>query len=259
MYCNNCGDRGHVFRECPEPVTSCGILFLRGIYEPLNIPTDPVNVNVLMVRRKDSMSYMEFIRGKYDTHNSEYVKRMLINMTKQEQQNILKESFETLWTRLWGNSRDKDSYEFNMAFNKFKALNIKKLIQEAPSKFEEPEWGFPKGRRARGETDMECAIREFYEETNIPREAYEILENFTLTESFTATNDVKYKHKYFVALLKNSRIFDIRQKLTAMQKREISSIEWKSLTESKNITRPHYIERKKMLTELERSVSLASR
>ena len=106
---------------------------------------------------------------------------------------------------------------------------------------------------------MECAIREFYEETNIPREAYEILENFTLTESFTATNDVKYKHKYFVALLKNSRIFDIRQKLTAMQKREISSIEWKSLTESKNITRPHYIERKKMLTELERSVSLASR
>jgi 8-oxo-dGTP pyrophosphatase MutT (NUDIX family) len=259
MYCNNCGDKGHVFRECPEPVTSCGILFLRGIYEPLKFPIDPMNVSVLMVRRKDSMSYMEFIRGKYDSHNIDYIKRLFSNMTLQEQQSVLNEPFDALWTRLWGNSRDKESFEFSASQNKWASLNIKKLIQESPSKFNEPEWGFPKGRRARGESDLECAIREFYEETNIPKEAYHVLENLTFTETFVATNDIKYKHKYFVAVLRNSKLFDITQKLTVTQKREISSIDWKTLAECKKITRPHYVERKKMITELERSVSLASK
>ena len=84
MYCNNCGNRGHVFRSCPDPVISCGILFIRGIYEPLKLPINSKEVSVLMVRRKDSMSYMEFIRGKYETTDNEYIKKQLSNMTIEE-------------------------------------------------------------------------------------------------------------------------------------------------------------------------------
>lgn len=43
MYCNNCGLKGHVFRDCKDPIVSCGIILL---LEDL----------VLMIRRKDSMS-----------------------------------------------------------------------------------------------------------------------------------------------------------------------------------------------------------
>jgi len=157
MYCNNCGDKGHVFRSCPDPVISCGILFLRGVYEPLELPVSASSLSVLMVRRKDSMSYMEFIRGKYDSRDTEYLKRQFLNMTVQEQKLIVEEEFQTLWTRLWGNNRDTESFEYNLAKDKFYAVDRKKLVALVPSHFNEPEWGFPKGRRAKGETDLECA------------------------------------------------------------------------------------------------------
>jgi len=259
MYCNNCGDKGHVFRSCPDPVISCGILFLRGIYEPLELPVDPKTVSVLMVRRKDSMSYMEFIRGKYDLHDMEYIKRQLLNMTVQEQKLITTEKFETLWSKLWGNGRDINSPEYEAALTKFNSLQLKKLVLECPSPFHEPEWGFPKGRRMRGESDVECAIREYTEETNIPRDAYDIRQDLVFSETFVGTNNIKYKHIYFVAILKDSKCINLTQKLTPVQRREVSGVEWKTLSECKNITRPHYVERKKMITELERSVSLASK
>jgi 8-oxo-dGTP pyrophosphatase MutT (NUDIX family) len=256
MYCNNCGEKGHVFRTCKEPVISCGLLFLRGVYEPLELPIDPKLVSVLMVRRKDSMSYMEFIRGKYELSDEAYIKRQLSNMTVTEQRLILNEEFKTLWTKLWGNGRDTESIEFELARDKFNTLDKKRLISEVPSRFQEPEWGFPKGRRMRGESDVQCAMREFFEETNIPNDAYKVLENTFLTESFIGTNNIKYKHVYYVALLKDSTVINLKQKLTVVQRREISSVAWKTLAECRDVTRPHYVERKKMITELERIVSL---
>lgn len=259
MYCNNCGESGHVFRSCPYPVISCGILFIRGTYEPLKLPVDPRTIGILMVRRKDSMSYMEFVRGKYELHDMEYLKKQIQNMTIAEQNSIVTESFETLWTRLWGNGRDIESPEYEIARTKFESLDRKLITSLVPSKFVEPEWGFPKGRRMRGETDIQCAEREFFEETNIPKEAYVIRPDMTFSETFVGTNNIRYKHVYFVAIMKDSKIMNLKQKLTACQRREISSIGWKSLAECKSITRPHYVERKKMITELERMISTASK
>lgn len=257
MYCNNCGEKGHVFRSCPDPVISCGILFIRGMYDPLVFPVNPASVGILMVRRKDSMSYTEFIRGKYDIHDVAYIKKQLSNMTQQEQKLILTEEFETLWTKLWGTGRDIESTEFEVAKYKFYAIDRKGLIESVSSKFEEAEWGFPKGRRMKGETDVQCAQREFFEETNIPPEAYTLRENVVFTETFVGTNTVKYKHVYFLAIMKDSKLIDLHRKFTPSQRREISKIDWKSLHDCKAITRPHYVQRKQMITELERIVSLA--
>ena len=259
MYCNNCGESGHVFRSCPSPVISCGILFVRGTYEPLLLPTDPRTIGVLMVRRKDSMSYMEFIRGKYELHDLEYLRKQLQNMTITEQQSIVNEEFEVLWKRLWRNGRDLDSPEYEMAKTKFESLDRKLLVLASPSKFAEPEWGFPKGRRMRGETDIQAAEREFFEETNIPSSAYTLLPTMTFSETFTGTNEIRYKHIYFVAIMKDSKAINLRQTFTVSQRREISKVEWKTLKECKHITRPHYVERKKMISELERSISTASK
>jgi 8-oxo-dGTP pyrophosphatase MutT (NUDIX family) len=188
----------------------------------------------------------------------EYIKRQISNMTTQEQKLITTEKFETLWTKLWSNSRDIDSVEYEAASRKFNSIDRKKLVAECASKFVEPEWGFPKGRRMRGETDTQCAIREFFEETNIPPEAYTLREDLVFAETFTGTNNIQYKHVYFIALLKDSKFINLSQKLTPSQRREISSVAWKTLRECKLITRPHYIERKKMITDVERTVSLAT-
>jgi hypothetical protein len=63
---------------------------------------------------------------------------------------------------------------------------------------------------------------------------------------------------YFVALLKDSRQFNLDAKLTAVQRREVSAVEWKSLREGRQITRPHYTERKKLIVELEKRVKTQS-
>lgn len=254
MYCNNCGGRGHVFKTCKDPITSCGVLLLREIHEPMKLPADPSNVSVLMVKRKDSMAYMEFIRGKYPMEPLTLVKRLISNMTIHEQKRITTEEFDTLWTDMWGKGRDTRSIEYEVSKRQYEALDRQTLIKENASKYTDPEWGFPKGRRMKGETDVDCAVREFWEETNIPSEAYEVLPAKSYTEIFTGTNDVKYKHVYFIAVLKDSKLINTSQKLTPMQKREVSEVSWKTLKQSKEITRPHYVERKKILETVEREI-----
>lgn len=254
MYCNNCGGRGHVFKTCKDPITSCGILLLREINEPMKLPNNPSNVSVLMVKRKDSMAYMEFIRGKYSMESLDLAKRLISNMTVLEQKHITTEEFDTLWTEMWGKGRDTRSIEYEVSKRQYDALDRASLVKECTSPYTDPEWGFPKGRRMKGETDIDCAVREFWEETNIPSEAYEVLPAKSYTEVFTGTNGVNYKHVYFLALLKDSKLINTSQKLTPMQKREVSAVSWKTLKQAREITRPHYVERKKMLERIEREI-----
>jgi 8-oxo-dGTP pyrophosphatase MutT (NUDIX family) len=254
MYCNNCGEKGHVFKGCKEPIISCGLILLRGIYEPLVFPENPKNVSALMVRRKDSMCYTEFLRGKYNLADISYVKKLLSNMTIAEQKRIKEDEFDTLWTSLWGPGKDIHSMEYELSKEKFNNLNRVELITSSPSVYTEPEWGFPKGRRARGEADLDCAIREFSEETNIPSNSYSLSPTLQFTETFSGTNNVKYKHIYFVAKLVKSEDINLKQGFTSMQEKEISAIAWKTLAESRAITRPHYIERKNLINTIEKTI-----
>lgn len=254
MYCNNCGNKDHIFRACKDPITSCGILLLRSIIEPMTLPTNPSTVSVLMVQRKDSMAYMEFIRGKYDPTEPKFIKKLLSNMTIHEQSLIETEEFDTLWLKLWGEGRDTHSFEYEISKTNYETINRKKLISESKSTYTEPEWGFPKGRRSKGETAIECGIREFWEETNVPRTAYDVIESLCFTEVFSGTNNIKYKHVYYVAILKDSSLVDLTQNLTSIQKREVSNVSWKTLKDCKDITRPHYIERKLLIEELGRKI-----
>lgn len=213
-----------------------------------------MSTSILMVKRKDSMAYMEFIRGKYNPSDTHYIQRLMKHMTKQEQDHIRKEDFDTLWTKLWGAGRDTHSTEYFLAKDHYEIINRTQLLNEVPSVFTEPEWGFPKGRRSKGETDLECGIREFWEETNINSEAYVVVPALSFTEIFTGTNDIKYKHIYFVALLREPSLLPNEKALTTVQRREVSEVGWKSITEAKEITRPHYTERKRMLCDLERRI-----
>ena len=248
MYCNNCGKRGHVFKSCTDPIISYGIILIDQPALPLKI-----NVKILMVRRKDSMAYTEFIRGKYDLENLNYVKTLLSNMTSTEHDILTVTPFDEIWTRHWGIGRDHHSRDFEMSRERFNQLNIAELV-EGMKGYSESEWGFPKGRRAPRESDMECAIREFSEETNIPREAYTICKNLLLSETFVGTNGTPYKHEYFIALLREPESIHLEQEMTSMQQREVSAIEWKTINECRETTRPHYIQRSDLLDSFQRII-----
>jgi len=244
MYCNNCGGKGHIFKMCQDPVLSCGIALL----ESASLPVDPNKTRLLMIRRKDSMSFAEFMRGKYDAQDTEYVSRLIENMTVKEQQSICKETFDAIWRSVWG--EDHGSPDFLMSKHKFEQIDKSSIVANHPSPYQEPEWGFPKGRRIRGESDIDCALREFGEETNIPRDAFLTLRNIRIEETFEGLNGVKYRHVYFVAILSNPALVNLAQRFTPMQRREISGIEWKTWDECEELIRPHHVQRRAMMDEL---------
>ena len=79
IYCNNCGKSGHLYHHCKLPITSIGIVVFR------------VNNKIpefLMIRRKDSLGHIDFMRGKYSLNNKEYIINMLNQMTVTEKQTI---------------------------------------------------------------------------------------------------------------------------------------------------------------------------
>ena len=70
--CNNCGKQGHLFHQCKLPVTSYGIILFRSSLNGLQF---------LMLRRKDSFGYIDFIRGKYSPYNIDHIQSVVNEMS----------------------------------------------------------------------------------------------------------------------------------------------------------------------------------
>jgi ADP-ribose pyrophosphatase YjhB (NUDIX family) len=244
-YCNNCGKKGHLFKSCTDPVISCGVILIN--QERLK-PNK--KLKLLMVCRKDSMAYTEFLRGKYMIDDPDYIIKLLSNMTKSEHETLINLSFEELWTYHWGIGNDRHSREYEISKDKFEQLNMEYLLNNVKG-YAEPEWGFPKGRRFHRESDLDCAIREFTEETNIDRELFIICKNLLLSETFVGTNGILYRHNYYIGVLNTSEI-KLDTEMTTIQKKEVSAIGWKTIDECRSLTRPHYTQREDMLDSFER-------
>lgn len=187
------------------------------------------------------------MRGKYDPSDYSYVMRLLENMTSSELSILRSQPFEVLWSRMWNHA---DKHEHEMPFAKDKFTSVSHLLSCAHSDYPEPEWGFPKGRRYRCESDVQCAEREFYEETNIPRNAYILVKDVEFREIFLGTNGIPYEHKYFLGILTQPSLFNLHQRFTSIQKREISAIGWKTMRDCMMLTRPHYTGRESLLVDL---------
>ena len=82
-----------------------------------------------MINRKDSLCYIDFIRGKYKLNNLEYINKLFSRMSKEEIENIKTQEFSKLWKSLWNikNNNYLTKKEYIISNNKF--YKIKKKIQ----------------------------------------------------------------------------------------------------------------------------------
>jgi len=236
-YCNNCGNFGHIYGNCRHPILSYGIILYH--IDEENIP------RIVMIERKDSLSFIEFIRGKYKTPmNLRYLELLVSRMTEEEKVKLLHGSFDDLWTNLWIHIDDvnqrikKEFIRSKEIFEKLrkgvtkdnKYHSLETIIQSSPRNYTMNEWEIPKGRRSGHENNRDCAIREFNEETNIPPPKYKMITNIIpLIEEYRGINNVRYKHIYYVGKIveKIELNIDLENK---EQYTEIKNISW--LTES---------------------------
>jgi len=256
IYCGNCGNMGHTYRRCKFPITSCGVILYK--INPAYLEDNSLDkYQYLLIQRKDTLGFVEFMRGKYDELNKDYIIKLFETMTIGEVDRINNHTFDELWNMLWLNKNIKQ-YQTEYEISKKKFLNLKeskyfsfsKLLEVSKIQYIEKEWGFPKGRRNLKETDYDCALREFEEETNYQEEDYSILRNIKpVEEIFYGSNNIKYKHIYYIAKSVRTKELGVDPN-NYFQFTEVSNISWFTLQESLEIIRPYNVEKKAVLSKV---------
>ena len=250
MYCNNCGKKGHGYYQCRLPIISNGIIAIRKNQETSN-------VEYLMIRRRHTLGLIDFMRGKYLVDNKYYIANMIYQMTKSEKEMLKTLTFDDLWVLVWGRDNNHHRNEKNISREKYTQLKmgiyseegrftLDELVDSSVTKWEEQEWGFPKGRKNYNETDLDCSIREFIEETGLNLDKKNIVQNIApFEEIFCGSNYKSYKHKYFLAFMDDN--VDL---LENFQLTEVSKLDWKSLEECLESIRPYNLEKKQLIINI---------
>ena len=272
--CSNCGIYGHHYRSCIAPVTSYGVIAFRipeeswNQAESLSKNDQELNglpeksIEFLLIQRRDSIGFIELIRAKYKLTELEYIREQISGTTQKERTALLTKTFHELWVTLWGplthGENKQYKQEYDQAKVKFEALQegfeidsvvyrLRDLIDETPVLWTTPEWGFPKGRRNAYESDQQCAIREFQEETGLTQSQYRIFENIEpIRETFFGNNKIHYCHVYYLAWISSSVQIKMNEKSEIMS-REVGNIGWFSIESSFEKIRSTNLEKREIL------------
>lgn len=254
--CRNCGLNGHLYKDCPHPIMSFGIICYKIIDN---------EIKYVMIQRKDSLSFMEFVRGKYNADDYGYLKQLIEYMTDNEKQMILNYTFDQIWNYTWCQtsstnfkqtkeySDSKAKFEHNISNKFFKNIVY---INGNKNNDTEQEWGFPKGRKKIKEADIDCAVREFCEETQLSKEDIQINKDIIpFQEIFFGTNNVLYKHVYYVAKIIKDDAEILIDNNCLEQVREVRALKWFSYSEVLNHIKKHNIERIKIFKKAHNIIS----
>jgi 8-oxo-dGTP pyrophosphatase MutT (NUDIX family) len=169
-------------------------------------------VQIIMVKKRCSYHFTEFVSGKYKKNDNSYLSNLMSNMTCQEKVTIMGLKFAEIWRRVWledpehkVNNKGKFSgpgyinkkIKFDSTFLKDSGEKLRNLLKH--SKNAESPWEIPKGRRNSFEKCVDSAIREVYEETGISHAMYRLLWDIKpIIESHT-DHGITYINEYYIA------------------------------------------------------------
>ena len=273
--CRNCGMLGHVYRNCNHPTISFGIIAAR--------PPDAhcAEPQYLMIQRRDSLNFIDFVRGKYHPQDVTYLRGMFISMTNDERERVCAPDadFSTLWAAVWHRPPGahhgseyaearasfealRTGYSLRTADGEIIGVSLQELVRTTTSAYPmDREWGFPKGRRKTKESDRDAAVREFTEETLYAANDIELEGQKPIEETFLGTNGVRYRHVYFRATMR-APVPAVRpvELGNVQQAREVSDVRWFTRAQVLERIRPHNVERRHLFARIadvvEKSLSL---
>ena len=172
----------------------------------------PVNDDgrILMVCRKDTIGFMEFMKGNYLLVSDEEINKNehphivdLFSMMKQDELKVLLNgNYDLAYEKLYGKLPSNQSKERQM-FEGNKNIwleTCKKIYNDGKGGWSEAEWGFPKGKKKKNETEIDCASRELYEETGISNEMITIDKSCKFVEKRCEGNK-EFIFEYYIGKL----------------------------------------------------------
>lgn len=216
--CSNCGIDGHFRKECKKARVSCGIIAWR--------TSTNGEIEYLLIKRKDSCSFVDLKNGNFKITNKKYILRLLKNCRIDELEDLLtNKDYDKFKV---GQLRKMESWFIN---------NVNSIISQKKEKKMQLSlgWGFPKGRREIGENDAQCAIREFSEETgyDFHKDRFVMTSSVSgehhlkVIEKFKGINGLRYEYRFFVAECKNIFLRNpIIDKKNPSQYLEVSDVSW---------------------------------
>jgi 8-oxo-dGTP pyrophosphatase MutT (NUDIX family) len=214
-------------------------------------------VEVLMIHKRTTFSFVEFAFGRYKRADDHRILYLFDRMTSDEKLDIWSMDFGRMWYRIWLVNPESiytpeslklppDKYEkYTGCKNYFQSnflIDSGKRLRELLSKSSTTEtlWELPKGRLMHPqEKPLNCAIREFSEETGIPFSEYDLLSDEPYTCS-TQNGKIRYQNHYYLGLIHSDSSFHSPYKLrldynNAQQISEVIGIQWMDLDKIRTI------------------------
>jgi 8-oxo-dGTP pyrophosphatase MutT (NUDIX family) len=166
------------------------------------------------------------------------IAKALCNVSKENREKdyqIAKEKFESLKKGI-RISRNEMMMEYT----------LENLIKMSKYEYRTSEWGFPKGRRNMREKNIDCANREFQEETNLKENDYQVVNLSPIEEVFRGINGTLYKHIYYIS--QACRKLELKMdKENYHQVIEFGNIQWFTLNQSLDAIREYNIEKRNLI------------
>lgn len=172
-------------------------------------------IEMVMVKKRCTYYFTLFILGSYRMGDNKRLLHLFSRMTPEEKLVVLTFNFETMWNHHWQTHNNNPKFNrkkiadfsfYTAKKNKFDKLiaddngkRIRSLI--SISRNSSLIWEIPKGRKIFDhENDIECAVREFQEETGISKESYKIVPEIKPFKTTERDGDTYYISTYYVAI-----------------------------------------------------------
>jgi 8-oxo-dGTP pyrophosphatase MutT (NUDIX family) len=251
MRCLNCFHESHLFKDCKSPILSYGLIAYRKSITGEN--------EYLLIQRKDTIAFIEIIRGKYPLNDRQVLYLYFAELTAGEIKKLINLTFRELWDSIFFNKNTKMYInEYNKCKYIFDSTDIPKLLSDYTSYstpkypyYLEQDYGFPKGRKNAGETILDCAKREFEEETGYGSLDYTVLDLIPFKETYRSINDKWFTNIYFVAKMNTTRDSSIDY-TKYFQAGEIKKIHWGAFKETYSLLRSYHHLKRGILYTLHR-------
>jgi 8-oxo-dGTP pyrophosphatase MutT (NUDIX family) len=137
----------------------------------------------------------------------------------------------------------------------YEMVDIHDLFSVETLPIKEPTWEFPKGRRFIQESEETCALREFYEETNVPLEDITVISNpdngrdLWIEEKFCGINKRQYHNRYLLAFINPNSKGPFIDKTNSSQMSEVQDARLFSFEDAMAIIHPFHPEKQTCLIQ----------